>query len=172
MESSADKWHLKLWGRWAHQGVGINGKEVHWVSLSFLHYVEVRETRERSIETEMEQPERWADRQVREESWEATGKRTWSWGQWSNVPKAADRSVRWHGELIRGHSDRDVITVFDKNVFSGVMGAKTSTGDSGEKNSRDLCKCRKFLWKLCSEMKARNGALAEGGSNIKRDFFF
>lgn len=26
-----------------------------------------------------------------------------------------------------GHSDRDVITVFDKNVCSGVMGAKTST---------------------------------------------
>lgn len=26
-----------------------------------------------------------------------------------------------------GHSDRDVTTVFDKDVCSGVMGAKTST---------------------------------------------
>ena len=30
-------------------------------------------------------------------------------------------------ELTSGFSDRDVVHVLDQNIFSGVMGAKTST---------------------------------------------
>lgn len=71
-----------------------------------------------------------------------------------------------------GHSDRDVITVFDKNVCSGDMGAKTSTEGIQERRTVEtFAKCRKFLRMLCSEMKERNGAFAEGGSSIKRNFF-
>lgn len=163
---------------WSHQTVTFRQMDSSWCgcgwkqsppSLGCLQYLEAREMWRKQKRNRAGAARKAGRQPGQEQSWEPRRRRLRVGdkdqmclkliSQWDDMEK-------WPVGLLTAMLSRPLIGVYPVELWGQTHQQRAFE----ENNSRDICKCRQFIPKLCSETKERNGAVREE-AGTKRGVF-